>query len=160
MIKTIIKATSEDLDVAVNDFMATKARNLPVRTECFLLEGLVYHKATIFWDEDMSPKRSVNLDTGAIEEEVIFREPKKKSNKRGSLWIQQNGNVTGNFIDENDQEIKIALPQKARDQLKNEGKIGLKIRGIDVRCIANQFKKTAQHPDFVILEVKNDEMTL
>ena len=169
MIHTIVAKTVAELDASVNAFMTTRRQNLPVRTEVFVVPGeaagsnFVYHKATIFYDDrfPLPPDYS----TGAQVQTPVQQPPQvpynpavvnqaiaetKKQEDRGALWVQKNGSVTGKFRDEN-----IAVPLAIIETVKSQGSAEINLKGVTLRVIANKFKKTAKHPDYVLLPVNN-----
>lgn len=169
MIKTFKSDNLEALDKDVNDFMASKGKDLPVRTEVYVADGKIWHKATVFWDgvRDSLPGGHQTAIQGAGDtqipevhvqalEDVDASEGtqtvKKQAsdNKLGALWWQKSGELTGKF---NNQAI--AMPQNVIGTLNTEGKATVTIQGETAVVIKNQYKKTDKHPDFVILRKRD-----
>lgn len=156
MIKTVICENPAQLDKEVNDFMVMRKQNLPVRTEVFVTEKAVYHKATIFFDESFNAnKDSPGYDV--ITEEPIEEYPEVKKtytkmpNERiGAIWIQKDGSMSGKFRD-----LPIVIPPEVKERIAVivQGKeLDLTMKGEAVFIIRNKFKKEPRQPDFIIYQ--------
>ena len=154
MIKTIISVKIEELDKQVNEFMSARKQNLPVRTEVFVIEGggsaTVMHKATIFFDENfLQSKTGLKVDMSHEIPEITKPKDASKKEGMGALWIQKNGEVTGKFDGED-----YGLPMDIIDRLDDGERVIVKINGKLSVIMANKYKKTENHPDYVILPKK------
>ena len=162
MIKTFISEKIEELDKACNDFMATKTRNLPVRTESFVINSgtsyKVFHKNTVFFDERFEKPEEpglayndINIGEETIDAPDTATPAKKPTNKLGSLWLQKdNKTISGNFND-----ARIVIPEVVEPKIKalQEGdKLEVTMKGDKVLIIKNKFKKTPTHPDWIIMK--------
>jgi len=156
MIKTLVCEHLTELDKQVNDFMVIQKKNLPVRTESFVVlvndNAVVYHKATIFFDEKFSQLETVSSNTGdgmVVTEESVSSD---KPEKIGALWLQDDKSLSGTFRD-----ARIKIPAEVREQLLVIGvkeDLTLTMKNEQVRVIRNKFKETKKQPDFVIFEKK------
>ena len=143
MIQTFIRSNPVELDTEVNNFMRQRRQNLPVRTECYLINGMVIHKATVFYDQDFRLGGST-----IAAEQTQPQAAKPVSDKKGALWIQNNGTLTGNY---NGKNVQLEGDQANTIRMMREGqKINLVLDGDKAVVIPNKFKKTEKHPDYVI----------
>jgi len=151
MIHTLISETTIDLDKAVNKFMQEKKADLPVRTETFMKGNTLFHKATIFYNEAFKDNRTFD-ESGKVTEEIVVgdSEPKEKPKDRGALWTQKDGKVSGNWKSE-----PVTMPQTVVEKLNTGEKVDITLKGEKVFVMKNKFKKTAKHPDYVILVRKS-----
>lgn len=143
MIKTIVSDDVNRLDMEVNEFMTSRKRNLPVRTEAYVLNfgdsTKVYHKATIFYDEPFGDSE-LPSKTSSIREKV------------GALWIQKDNSISGT-LDINTKGERIGIPDNLAPSLaflKEDTELEMTINDHKVKVIRNKFKKEAKHPDYVI----------
>lgn len=154
MIKTIISKDIAELDNQVNAFMIARRQNLPVRTEVvvrtFPSVVEVEHKATIFYDEKFgqaTPEASApaaSIPVAAAP--VAAPAPAAVKKERGAFWIQNDGSVSGRYLEE-----KFVLPQAVLDSLKAQGFAEVLLKGKQVRVVPNKFKNKPTAPDYVTL---------
>lgn len=143
MIKTIVSDDVNRLDMEVNEFMTSRKRNLPVRTEAYVLNfgdsAKVYHKATIFYDEPFADSELAQ-NTSTIREKV------------GALWIQKDNSISGT-LDIDAKGERIGIPDNLAPSLaflKEDTELEMTIKNHKVKVIRNKFKKEAKHPDYII----------
>ena len=164
MIHTILADKVDELDRQVNDFMRQKKRNLPVRTESYVVEmgntTKVIQKATIFYDENFNVNDGGHVvDNGQetyseelVEEEksIHQEEPeKKKSAQIGALWFSKDGKTLTGKCNNESTAVPENITAKIK-QLQNGDKYPLIIKKVDTVIIRNKFKESTRHPDFVI----------
>ena len=157
MIKTFISEDITQLDKMTNDFMCEKARNLPVRTESFVVNYgnslKIYHKNTVFFDENLTKKEEIE-EINVPENNLDTEKETKATNKIGALWIQSDGKMISGTL----QNERIVIPENIREKIHNiygSDKLEMKIKDSPVVIIRNKFKNTAKHPDFVIMKGGN-----
>lgn len=150
MIKTILDYNIENLDRKANEFMKTKKKNLPVRTEMVVIpsdiELKILHKCTIFYDERFESNSVPTEDLSEINTNDDEKIGESKSQNRGSLWIN-NGKIKGYW-----NEKPISLNDDNSEKLTVNGKLNLVLDGIKAIVIKNKFKEKEKQPDYVILE--------
>ena len=141
MIKTIVAKTPEDLDKGVNDFMASKQRNLPVRDGCEQMpDGSMLYRAMVFFDENFKVVDSNGEATG----ETTTGKPEKI----GALWIQKDKSISGEV-----RKAKIKITPEVKEKLVYLGvadKLELTMKDEIVTVFRNKYKKEDKHPDFLI----------
>ena len=139
------------VEIATNQFMEDKGKDFPVRTNTQIVEGQLVYVATIFYDgvkKETNVPKTTPIDIADIQ-------PKSKSDKIGALW--QRGKVYSGTIEIGEEQKPLVLTQEQWDNLETvDTKAGDKMKighykDMKFRIIANQFKNTEKHPDFVIM---------
>ena len=155
MIKTFIGQDIAKLDEACNAFMRSMSQNKPVRTESFVLDGIIFHKNTVFWDEKFpktAPEKSDEvIDDGETASEVEGVE-KKKSSKLGAypenvgaLWDKGTRGITGKFKNE-----PIAMSEAVVARLRSGESVIITIKGLRTQVNPTKKKISEKSPDYFI----------
>ena len=145
-IKTFLNKNTQELDREVNEFMGSKGKDLPVRTEVFKVEKEIFHKATVFYDE---------IKRESIKEE----KPTKHSyeeNKIGVAWKNKKNSATLNVkLDENPNYIFYNKKdfQKEGDDLI----ITNPATNVNYRFKPNLKKSNDKHPDWIIYQEEEEK---
>jgi hypothetical protein len=144
MIKVFEETSAERIEKSVNDFMKKVGYNCAVRDHMVVLpNGQIVWGACVFWDGD---KEEVVNETS---------EPTKAGNNEdgpkdiGALWVQKSGKIKGNWKGK-----EVTLSQEEGETLLENGFMDMKLGDDAVHIITSKYKKTAKHPDYIILPSK------